>query len=99
MYLLHPEVVPILKNSSKFSDTRQLRDITVTGASLPKEKLIELKCAFPNTRVFQLYTITEAAGPITFYNLKDNYDLFVLHNYPSACGRPMAGVRYRVGWH
>lgn len=99
LFLLHPEIMQILKyDYSTFSDTRSLEVLAISGSSLPKDKLIEVKYVFPNTRIFQMYAMTEAGGPVTFFNLKDNYHLFILHNYPSTCGKPLPGFSYRVRW-
>lgn len=77
-------------------DVDSISELVVTGASVRKEKLIDLKYMFPKARVFQIYTLTAAAGPVTSFNLKDSYNVFVLHNYPSSMGKPMAGFSYKV---
>lgn len=97
LFLTNAEALKIIRDGvPEDADTCRLMEMTISGGDIGKEKYYEAKYMFPSTKIFQLYTITEMAGPVTFFNLKDNYDKFVLHYYPSSVGKPMPGFAYKV---
>lgn len=97
LFVTNSEALKIIRDGiPDNADTTKLVGMAVSGGGISKEKYYEAKYMFPGTMVFQWYTITEMAGPVTFFNLKDNYDKFVLHYHPSSVGKPMPGFSYKV---
>ncbi|GJQ77865.1 hypothetical protein Trydic_g16118 [Trypoxylus dichotomus] len=77
-------------------DTTGLLDVIIGGSHLLPQYVLALRDLLPGTNVFLGYGLTEVAGSLTTFRTNLRKDLFLLHNKPKSCGRPVPGFYYKV---
>lgn len=73
-----------------------LRVLITAGEPLSTEIMLRLREKYPSTIIVQGYGSTESAGVISLFRISDSEDVRLLTNKPSSCGRPVAGISYKV---
>lgn len=79
------------------TSTESLKVLVTAGECLSANLMLRLREKNPNIIIVQGYGSTESAGVISLFRINDPEDVALLKSKPGSCGRPVAGLSYKVG--
>lgn len=77
-------------------DTTGLVEVITGGSAMSRKQFLEFRDMLPGTHLSQGYGQTEVAGVITKFSFSRAKDVILEYKNPESCGRPLAGIWYKV---
>lgn len=85
-----------LQNKPAHFKTDSLKDIFITGVPILTEQILEIRKAFPNTRVTVAYGQTETVGIIACFKPNNPKEIDGIRYKPTSSGSGLPGMTFKV---